>query len=872
MAADGPRSGTDGAAGAEGSGDGPPSAGALAGLAVVDLSEGVPGPFGARLLGDHGAEVVKVERRPGGDPARRLAPTYEVDGAPHSAAFDLLNWNKRGVALDLDDEADRAALHRLVAAADVVIEDLDPTDARRWGLTPAEMRQARPDLTVVSVSPFGRTGPWADRKGSDLVAQATSGLVQIAGTRGRPPIKRGLRQALYCAGLNVAYTAVLAHLGALRTGVGAHVDLSVRETLASELVVNLGYYAFTGAIQGRQPARVDAFSGVPLPTADGHVSLQWSPILPVSAYAGLFDDPRLAEDRFATVADRLRHADELDALLDGHLSQRSAADLFRDAVDRGLLVGFVQEARHLLSCPQLAERGALGPMRLRDGRDVQVPVELARLSRTRTTALRRPAPALGEHTGEVVAGATPRTPRPAVPGAAVARPCEGLRVVDLSYVFAVPYLASLLADMGADVVKVEAPHRLDQARIGFGPLFDNEPATDPWNRNATFQSLNRGKRAVSVDLSTVEGREVLEQLVAEADVLVENFTPRVLRGWGLGYERFAELNPRLIMLSNTGYGSTGPWSELRAQGTSLEATMGITRHSGYPGDRPMKVGQSYPDFIACWTGLLSVGAALVERERSGRGQWIDLGMYQLGPAVVPESLLGFQLDGVEPPMAGSEDLDALLSGVFPAAGGDRWLAVSLADAHDAARLARTLPEVADLLAADPALAREATRDGVRAALAAWSSSRDAGDAADELQARGVAAGAVLDARDLLRDPQLGHRGFYEAVDMGPELGWRPLIGRPYTWSPPDSSPRIDARAPWFGEHNDEVLGRLPGIDLDRLRRDGIVADAPTTDPGMVGADLGAMVGAGLLDEVDPGYRSVADRPPAARRDPVGSRA
>jgi len=243
----------------------------------------------------------------------------------------------------------------------------------------------------------------------------------------------------------------------------------------------------------------------------------------------------------------------------------------------------------------------------------------------------------------------------------------------------------------------------------------------------------------------------------------------VMRKWGLTYEELAALNPGLIMLSNTGYGSTGPWAGFRAQGTTLEATMGVMHYAGYAGGLPAKVGQSYPDFLACWSGLLALLAALVHRRRTGEGQWIDVGMYQLGAAMVVDALLRYQATGNDPGRVGSADLDAVLSGVYPAVGDDRWLAVS---ASSEEQLGALPPD-----------------------LAAWARGRDAREAAAELQAAGVAASAVLDQRDLLADPHLREHGFHEWVDCGEGIE-RPLIGRPTAgWAPPSAAagPRSDRR-------------------------------------------------------------------------------
>jgi formyl-CoA transferase len=286
-----------------------------------------------------------------------------------------------------------------------------------------------------------------------------------------------------------------------------------------------------------------------------------------------------------------------------------------------------------------------------------------------------------------------------------------------------------------------------------------------------------------------------------------------MRKWGLHYDELTKLNPGLIMLSNTGYGSTGPWAGFRAQGTTLEATMGVTHYAGYAGGEPSKVGQSYPDFLACWAGLLAVLAAFVERRRTGTGRWIDLGMYQLGTAMLADGLLRYQATGEEVPRRGSADLAAGFSGVFRAAGEDRWVALS-AESEEQVRAA-----VGDV--------------------AGWACERDAHEAAALLQAAGIAAGPVCDQRDLLTDPQLQARGFYERVECGGRV--RPLIGRPYRWTSDAPGPAVRGPGPRFAEANPDLAGAEAGpvdprpvqaVDLEVMLRNGALVriDSDYLDP------------------------------------------
>jgi crotonobetainyl-CoA:carnitine CoA-transferase CaiB-like acyl-CoA transferase len=433
-------------------------------------------------------------------------------------------------------------------------------------------------------------------------------------------------------------------------------------------------------------------------------------------------------------------------------------------------------------------------------------------------------------------------------------PLAALKVLDLSSIVAGPYMGGLLADLGAEVVKVEGPQRFDPTRGGYGPFFDNDLGAEPWNRGGSYNMLNRGKRSFVCDLTTEKGRALLRSLLKWADVLIENYRPTVLEKWGLSAEELHTINPRLITMSNSGFGATGPWRNFRAQGTTLELTMGFGAVTGYRGERPSKAGQSYPDYIACWYGLTAILAALIWRERSGQGQRIDQGMYQMGTSLLAESLLTWQADGVQLERVGSADFDALVSGVFESRDQDRWVAVTVRDEADLERLSAVIPQRTSSPKAAPA--DEDTVQQVYEELAKFVGTMDAAAAAAALQAAGVPAGPVLDVAGLLQDRQLADRGFYEEVDFGREMGTRPLIGRPFRYSSGDG-PAIARRAADFGADNEYVLEELLGLSretINDLYQSGIVANAPVVPHPGQPADMESMVRSGAMARYDPGYR------------------
>ncbi len=414
-----------------------------------------------------------------------------------------------------------------------------------------------------------------------------------------------------------------------------------------------------------------------------------------------------------------------------------------------------------------------------------------------------------------------------------ARPLDGVRIIDTSYVFAGPYAAGLMCDMGAEVIKIEGPSRLDLTRGGPASIFpDDEPGSDPWNRTATFNVANRGKKSLVVDLSRKEGREVLVDLVRVSDIILENFTPRVMRGWGLDYPNLKKINPGIIMISNTGYGHGGPYSSYPAQATTQEATHGLAAVTGYRDDEPSKAGQSFVDFLATWTCMMSVLLGLRYRRRFGHGLWADVGMYQLGCFGVSEYVLDHIANGARAERIGNRDRQFAPQGCYRCAGEDAWCTLSVRDDHEWEALCRVMQQ--PQLAHDPRFVTEAGRranhDAIDAIIVTWTATVSKIDAMEQLQAAGVPAGAVLDGRDLHFDPQLKHRGLLEWIEYPNERemgGRRMVIGRPWRFS--GTSLKVRGPAPTFGQHNNHVLHDILGYDelrIAALKRDEIVVDQP----------------------------------------------
>lgn len=440
-------------------------------------------------------------------------------------------------------------------------------------------------------------------------------------------------------------------------------------------------------------------------------------------------------------------------------------------------------------------------------------------------------------------------------------PLEGIRVIDSGHVFAVPYATGLMADLGADVIRIEGPGRLDITRDGqfSGVHADNDPGADPWNRSANFNTINRGKRSLGLDLSRPEGREVLKDLIRASDVFLESFTPRVMRGWGLDYPNMRQLKPDIIMVSNTGYGRGGPYEQYPAQATTQEATHGLAHVTGYRGDIPSKAGQSYVDFLACWTCLMATALALRYRRRYGKGLWVDVGMYQLGCYTISEYVLDWMANTRLGERIGNRHPWQAPQGCYPCAGDDQWCVLSVRDDEEWAALCTVIarPELAREARFAASRDRLAQHDEIDAIITGWTRGVTKFEAMERLQAAGVPAGAVFDARDVNLDPHLRSRGFLETIAFPPDrrMGKRVIIGRP--WRLGDIPVGVRRPAPTLGQDNRDVLLGVLGYSEARfaeLEHAGIIGTRPTTPRQLAHMDMDERVRLGRLAYHDPDFK------------------
>ena len=407
---------------------------------------------------------------------------------------------------------------------------------------------------------------------------------------------------------------------------------------------------------------------------------------------------------------------------------------------------------------------------------------------------------------------------------------EGVRIVEFGQLIAIPFATKLLADMGAEVIRIESCTRLDGYRVaGF---YKNDISGEFWNRAVNFYEQNRNKKSLTLDLAQERARETLRDLIAISDVFAENFTPRVIRNFGLEYEELRRIRPDIIMVSSTGYGHTGPWSGFGAIGYGTEAASGLASVTGYLDGPPTIPELPYADYTAGEHTVFAIMAALAHRATTGQGQFIDISQTQTLSATVPEPLMDYTFNGRVQGRRGNRDDIYAPQGAYPCAGEDNWISVSVRSNEEWASLCGVLDHTE--WAGDPRFAsgpaRAANHDILDEMIAPVTRRWDSRRLEVALQSRGVPAGAVLDGKELLFDDHLNERGFFEIVEHPPSANIPPLPYASRPWKFDRTPGSIRRAAPTLGEHNAEVLGGILGLpesDTEAMERAGMIGTAPT---------------------------------------------
>jgi crotonobetainyl-CoA:carnitine CoA-transferase CaiB-like acyl-CoA transferase len=761
--------------------------------------------------------VIKVES-PDGDPLRRWSASgAAVPPDADGALFNFLNASKQSIVVQSDCADDLASLHRLLESADVVVWSRGSPVAEHATLDPREVLRAHPHLIVTSITPFGLEGPWTDNAATEFTLQAWSGAI-VGLARGRPD-----RAPVFVGGqIGEWLSGVFAAIGTLAASRrtqsdGELVDVSMLEALA----MCLTYYPVTFCDQLGRPMRKRRY--VPTPgvgaARDGLMGLgcgtgqQWLDFCAMVGHPEWTENPKLFVDRTA-----------LAPVIDGWIAEHTVEEVLDLASAFRIPNAPIANGANVTTFAHFQERGTF----VANPRDATAnPRPPFRLG---TAQLRssEPAPRLGEHSIDAAlqGEARARTRTAAVPAAL---PFQGLRVLDMTAYWAGPLTGHLLALLGAEVIHLESSTRPDGARLVGGV-----PQTEDrfWERGPIFAALNTNKKSMTIDLRDRRGIDLLRRFVATCDVVVENYTPRVLDELGIDYETLRADRPDLIMLRMPGFGLDGPWRELSAFAFVIEDASGLTSLTGHPDLLPVEpycVGDPNAGLHA----LFGLMLALEHRERTGEGGLVEAAMVDAAVNVAAEQAIEHSAYGAVLARGGNRGPCAAPQNLYQVAGPDEygrddcWVAIAVATDEQWVSLRGALGEPPSI--ADPVLATAAGRmrehDRIDAFLQEWCRARSADEVVECLWDAGVPVGKVELPHRQAELPQLAFRNFFEEVH-------HPVSGRSrYSTLPMRFSrgpERVHGRhAPLLGEHNAELLGEL-GLtpsEIGALEADGIIGDS-----------------------------------------------
>lgn len=799
----------------------------LNGYVVVDLSTGIAGAYCTKLLADGGAEVVKVEP-PEGDPLRKWsASSALIAPGQDGALFSFLACSKHSVLADPEVGGDIEFVNSLLTDADAVVWSAGSRVAEHQAFTPKRIRRSHPHLTVTSITPFGLEGPWRDNPATEFTLQAWSGgIVGLGrGSPDRAPVFVGGQVGEYLAGAYASAATLASRMRTLDTGHGDLIDLSMLETQ----IMGLTYHPVTYLEMLGRPWRDARKLTVPgiVQAKDGLVDLgcgtaqQWFDLCAMIGHPEWID-----EDSPLTITDQ---ANEKAEEIYEWVSNQTVDDIRELATAFRIPNAPVANGANIADLDHFVARRSF-VANPRDGF-----LQPTHPYRMQPVLLRAPSPAPrpGEHAdhyrrdGNQGSESARSTARPAISSKL---PFSGLRVCDMTTFWAGPACTHMLALLGADVIHVESTRRPDGTRLIAGV-----PVTEEqwWEKTPIFCGLNTNKKGLTLDLHSARGRELLERLITTCDVVVENFTPRVLDNVGLDFETVQELRPDVIMLRMPGFGLDGPWRDNPAFAYAIEAAAGLSWLTGYR-DRnpyePYSVGDPNAGVHAL-NGLL---LALEHRRRTGEGVLVEAAMVDAALNVAAEQVIEYTAygallgrDGNRGPTAAPQNLYRTAD-IDEFGRADCWVAIAVATDEQWMRLREAVGNPVWAMSPEfgTANGRRGRQDLIDKHLSAWCREQSGDEIVRSLWDAGVPVAKVMQPHRQPELPQLAFRGFFEDV-AHPVNGVAPHSTLPMRLS--GGPQRFHRRhAPLLGEHNRELLTELglSDAEIDELEAEGVIGRAP----------------------------------------------
>ena len=817
----------------------------LSDYTILDLSGSIATAACARVFADFGARVINVENPDSGHATRGLAPFDPDLKAPdNSGIHALLSPNKESLVLDITDSAQHAELLEWVKTADVVLESEKPGTLAGLGIGFDVLKAVSPDVILTSLTWWGQTGDMAGKPGNDQsVLSMISQVINFGPTEGLPLLMSGYPVQIL-GGMN-AFSATAVHLISSVLGQrveAAHIDLSLFETAM--------------ALKESTGASIAANPPVSLPDRPNRLGInRFYPTYPASIYETsegwlgvtaltpaqwhsfctmIGTEELSAIPEFDVAANRIMGAQQIDDALVPALKKKSAEYWFLEGQRLRVPLALVPTMADLFSSAQLRAVDAFREITLPGGRKLEVPGQPFRLHNTPARKDGKVA-TLGEHQpiGSATAhptnskGVAVRSAKPNPVKEPVLRPdlLRGLRVIDLSMGWAGPLCARNLADVGAEVIKVESRQYFDWWRDW--DVSAERVAQRLYEKAPNFNVMNRNKRGVTLNLVDPRGKQLLKDLVAVSDVVIQNYSAGVLPKLELDEPVLREANPQLVMLSMPPFGAGGPWHFFRAYGSTVEQASGLPHLQGRPEDPPAMTHVALGDPVAGLHGLAGVLIAILHAQRTGEGQHLDISHVEASTSLALHGVASQVLLNKTPDRYGSRDPQVAPRGVYPCAGDEMWLTVTIEDDEAWSRFAAATGD-SELQSArfNTLEARWAEHDLIDEKISAWTRTRDREQLASQLQGFGIPAAPVLGSPDLLTHPVFEKRGYWQWM----EREYAGLVPHPITPYRTSEEPfKIDSPAPTLGQHSREILAGLLDLSneqLDNLESERIIGEEP----------------------------------------------
>ena len=780
----------------------------LHGLRVVEISDRIAGSYCGKLLVDAGAQVRKFEP-PQGDSLRRYSATCSAvpDGST-SPFFSYLNAGKTSTTIAADSERYRAEL----AAADVVVVTAGRSRAAALGIDPQRLLADSPRTVIVTISDFGWTGPYADRAASEFTLQAWAGSPGFRGDPAGPPISIGGDLGEYMGGVYAAFGALAVRRRVEHGGPGEHLDLSMLEAMTAmqssewlhSQLLRVPPIRRTTEVPSIEPAK-DGYVGITMVTGQ-----QWLD------FVAMVECPQLEEiEQLRFQIGRWGYRDLIREQIHPWLAERTVAEIVELGQLFRLPIAALGNGSTIRDLEYVRERGVF----VRNPAGFHQPRPPWLMSACAPAPLGRTASAGADNDespwqkSQLEGQPAPRT-----------RPLEGVRIVDLTAFWAGPAATHLLAAFGADVVKVESIQRPDGIRYSGGMRTDVD---DWWEYGWVFHAMNTNKRSVTLDLNSQQGRRLFTRLAAGADVVIENFSPRVMDQFGLTADVLMEVNPRLVVARMPAFGLAGPWRDRVGFAPTMEQIAGLAWVTGLP-EAPPVTPRGACDPLAGVHAAFAVLAALNFAERTGTGQLIELPMLETVLNATAIQAIESEVFGTTLSRRGNRGHCEVIQNLYRCAGSDDWIAVTVQDDQQWDALVDLMDRPAWC---DESLAgvsgRKERADDIDRRLQEWFAAQPLETAVERLAGAGIPAAPVVSPSSVTENPQLRERGFFEALEH-PSTGaglypcppFAALVGQErWLLRPP----------PRLGEHNGEILRDRCGLteeELTSLATGGVIGTRP----------------------------------------------